>query len=419
MIEPYTLLVYILSYLGLFLLSFYVLSFVQRKSDSIPEFSENLSVSILIPAYNEEKSIIPTLQSALALNYPRNKLEIIVIDDGSTDTTLKRARAFAASHSNVRVLHQSNGGKARALNTALKYAKGDIVLSMDADSFAHPDALRRMVARFYNARIMAVTSSITIDNPHTFWQRLQHIEYQLTVFFRRALSFTNSIYITSGAFSAYRRSFFVKHGGYAEGTITEDLEIALRIQSLDYEIEYAPGAIVKTIAPAHFKELLYQRRRWYTGLVRNLWNYRNVLFGTQRGILGMLILPSVIVSVLFSLALTFYTLAKTFDSISSELLSFRAINFEFNTVYELNRYLVEHFLFTFFSNPLYLFMLFFLGASFMYLLYARKHLGAGKNLIFNYVLFVILYGIIFSFWWCVSLVYLAFNRRIAWRPRHG
>lgn len=411
----YAFLVYTLSYIGLFLLSFYLLSFSQSRKSSIPEKAQNLSVSVLIPAYNEGASIVRTLTSAYALDYPRDKLEIIVVDDGSRDQTLALAQAFARTHSGVRVFHQVNGGKANALNTALRYAKGDVVVSMDADSFAAPDALQRMVARFYSSSVMAVTSSISILHPRTVWQRIQAIEYYLTVFVRRALSFTNSIYITSGAFSAYRRSFFIDHRGYAEGTITEDLEIALRIQSNGYRIEYAPQAHVTTVGPSSFKELLYQRRRWYTGLVRNLWAYRSKLFGVRKGILGTLVLPCVVISTALSIALTAYAITKAFSVVSNELHLLSSVNFEFMNAYELNLYVIETILLTLLSSPLLVFILFFVIVSFFYLLYARRTLSLRHGFLFNYLIFIAFYGILFSFWWIVSLLYLGFNKKVPWR----
>lgn len=413
MIETYPLLVYVLAYIGLFFLSFYVLSFVHQKRAPLPLEATDLSVSIIIPAYNEQESIEKTIRSALDLDYPSDKLEIIVVDDGSKDKTYAFAQKLASSR--VHVFHKSNGGKASALNYGIARARGEIVVTMDADTFAKPAALRRMIARFHSPEIMAVTSSIAIYRPQSFWQRIQHIEYYLTVFLRRAFSLVNAIYITAGAFSAYRKSFFDKHGGYDVGNITEDLEIALRIQAHDYTIEYAPDAVLYTIGPRTFKELLYQRRRWYTGLMRNLWTYRSRLFGRKRGVLGTLILPSVVVSIVLSLVLTIYTAVRLVDSVRSELVLLSSVNFDFANAYELNSYLFQELFFSIFSNPLYVFTLFFIGLTLFYLRYARSKLAFKESLFFHIIVFLLFYGFLFSFWWIVSVIYVSFNKQVAWR----
>lgn len=417
MIETYHVFVYLLAYLGLFFISFYALSFFQKKSLSIPFEATNFSVSIIIPAYNEQEHIEKTIRSALALDYPPDKLEVIVVDDGSKDRTYSRAIRLQSAR--VRVFRKSNGGKASALNYGIARARGEIIISMDADTFAESFALKQMIARFYRPDIMAVTSSIAIHRPDSFWQRIQHIEYYLTVFLRRAFSLINSIYITSGAFSAYRKSFFEKHGGYDVGNITEDLEIALRIQSYDYAIEYAPGAVLYTLGPRTFKDLLYQRRRWYSGLMRNLWTYKSKLFGRKRGALGALILPSVVISIALSILLTVYTAVRLVSNVRTELTLLKSVNFDFTNAYELNSYLFQQFLFTFFSNPLYVFTVFFIGVTLFYLHYARRKLAFKESLFFHIIIFLLFYGLLFSFWWIVSLGYVLFNKRVAWRPDYA
>lgn len=417
MTELYSMLVYVLAYIGLFFLSFYALSFIRASREAPSQNTRLLSVSIIIPAYNEAESIQKTIRSALKLDYPHDKLEIIVVDDGSRDATYSLARELSSSR--VRVFRKQNGGKASALNYGISKALGEVVISMDADTFAEPPALKRMVARFYRPEVMAVTSSIAIYHPHTFWQRIQHIEYYLTVFLRRAFSLVNAIYITSGAFSAYRKSFFKNYGGYDVKNITEDLEIALRIQSHDYLIEYAPDALLYTVGPRTFSDLLYQRRRWYTGLVRNLWVYRTNLFGRKRGALGTLVLPSVVISIVLSLILTIYTVFRLVDSVRNELILLNSVNFNFVNAYELNSYLIQQFLFTFFSNPLYVFALFFVCVTLFYVHYARKKLAFKESLFFHMIFFLLIYGLLFTFWWIVSLIYILFNRRVAWRQNHG
>lgn len=415
MIEVYNLLVYVLVYIGLFLLSFYVLSFFKSRDSLIPLEADDKKVTIIIPAHNEEDCIGATIQSALAFDYPRDKLEIIVIDDGSTDKTYQKAREFVSP--NVRVFTKPNGGKGSALNVGIGKARGEIIVSMDADTYADSASLKRLVARFYSPQVMAVTSAMGVYKPKTIWQRIQHIEYYVSLFIRKNLAGVNAIYITPGAFSAYRKVFFEKHGGYDEHNITEDLEISLRIQSHNYIIETATNASFYTIAPATFRSLLAQRRRWYTGLIRNLWNYRR-LFGFKRGVLGTLVLPSSIITVCLSVALTSYLAVKVIRQIGTELVSLQAVDFRFLNAYELNSYLFTRMFYSFFSSPVFLFTLFFIVVTGFYLIYARKKMQFQENLKINFVIFLALYSILFSFWWTVSFFYIIFNRKVKWGGKH-
>ncbi len=236
--EFYTILVYILAYIGLFATSFYITSMIKhyRKPEPLPK--DDKTVTIIIPAYNEEASIARTIQSALELEYPKDKIEIIVVNDGSKDKTYEIAKKFEMARGiRVKVLTKPNGGKGSALNFGIKHSKSEIIVTMDADSFARPDSLRRMVGYFYSKDVMSVTPAMGVHNPKGILQRIQQIEYYLGVFLRKSFSTINAIHITPGAFSAYRREFFLKYGGYDERNITEDLEIALRIQSKNYIIE--------------------------------------------------------------------------------------------------------------------------------------------------------------------------------------
>ncbi|MEK6896150.1 MAG: glycosyltransferase [Nanoarchaeota archaeon] len=415
--ESYSLLVYALAYMGLFLLSFYLLSFFQTRKIKIIEEKSDKTVTILIPAYNEERDIARTLKSVLNIDYPKDKLEIIVIDDGSKDKTYEIARKFASDR--VKVFTKKNGGKAAALNFALKKAKGEIIVSMDADTIIEKHALKRLITRFYDDNVMAVTSAMGIYKPKTIWQRIQHIEYYLSVFMRKTFAGINAIYITSGAFSAYRKKFFDRHGGYDEHNITEDLEIALRIQSHDYVIENASTASFYTVGPATFSQLMFQRRRWYTGLVKNLWNYRRKLFGFKKGALGTIILPSVIIGVVFSVALFVYSSFRILNQITLELDALNAVNFQFIGFRELNSYIFTQFLYAFFSHPAYLFLVFFIFVTGFYLAFSRREMQFRESLKVNFIIFILLYSFLFTFWWLVSFAYIVLNRGVSWGKKDG
>ena len=410
--------IYTSIYIGLVATSFFVLSFFSnaKKSKSLYTDNELPTVSVLIPAYNEEESVAPTLDSILAVDYPKDKLEIIFIDDGSKDGTLRVAQRYIKK--GIKVFHKENdptGKKGSAMNFALKKAKGEIVVSMDADTFVDPKSLKQMVRFFKNPEVMCVSPGITIHNPRNLLQRIQYMEYLMGLFLRKAFASVNAIHITPGAFSAYRKSFFDKYGGYEEGNLTEDLEVALRIQANHYIIENSPDSPVYTIAPNKFKDLLIQRRRWYVGLMRNTWNYRKIFFNKEYGDLGMFVFPIAWISIFFSVFVTIYLFFKTLFEVQKEIGFLRSINFDLGSILNVNSYFLERWVFLFFSNPVIIFIFFFMVIIGMYLIYAARNLGKIQGWQINLPLFFMFFAILFGFWWTLSIIYAIFNKSVSWR----
>ena len=422
MAEPYMVLVYISAYIGLFATSFYIISiltYYKKKAKKVPLEADDKTVSIIIPAFNEEESIARTIRSALSLKYPRDKLEIVVIDDGSKDNTYKIAKEFESKSSpKVRVFTKPNGGKGTALNFVLKKVRNEIVVTMYADTFATPDAVMRMIAHFYNERVMCVAPSMGTYKPKGILQRIQQVEYYMGVFLRKSFASVNAVHITPGAFSAYRKKFFDKYGGFDAKNITEDLEVALRIQSHNFVIENAPRAVVYTVVPNKFRPLLIQRRRWYVGLMKNLWNYRR-LFGPRKGALGTVVLPVAVTTVLISIVLTVWLTINTLIRLRDELVSLQAINFQFNSAFELNSYFFENLFYTITSSPLFLISFFFIFLLVLYLSFSRKQLHYKESLKLSLLFFIVFYAFLFTFWWIVSIVYTLFNKEVVWRGEDG
>ncbi len=415
MVEFYEILVYILAYIGLFATSFYVVSMIKSYKKSIYPPKDDKTVTIIIPAYNEEKSIARTIESALSIDYPKNKLNIIVVDDGSKDKTYEIAKKFQSKKFPiVQVFTKPNGGKGSALNLGISKSKSEIIISMDADTFTNPDCLKKMIGYFHSKDVMAVTPSMGVYQPHGILQRIQQVEYYMGVFLRKSFSTVNAIHVTPGAFSAYRREFFVKHGDYEVGNITEDLEICLRIQSNHYLVENAPDAAIYTIAPNAFKALMYQRRRWYTGLMKNLWTYRH-LFGPKYGSLGTVVLPVAVTTIVLSVILTVYLIIKTLIETKQDLLDLIAINFQFNNWMEINSFVLEHFFYSVFSQKLFLITILFLFLLGFYMYFSRKKMLYSEGIRLSFVFFIAFYSLLFTFWWILSFIYVLFNKKVKWR----
>ncbi|MEY2664772.1 MAG: hypothetical protein RIT04_580, partial [Candidatus Parcubacteria bacterium] len=190
------------------------------------------TVSITVPCFNEGKTLSRTVRSLLNINYPADKLSILIVDDGSTDDTHAVAKTFESDR--VRVIHQKNQGKYTALNLGIMSSKAEFIGCLDADSTVHPDALRKMLAYFKTDNIMSVTPALHVYKPSNILQLMQRVEYNVGIFAKRIFGKMNAIHVTPGPFSIFRRSVFETIGLFKHAHNTEDMEIAFRIQMHGY-----------------------------------------------------------------------------------------------------------------------------------------------------------------------------------------
>ena len=404
-----SILVYVTSYFGLFTASFFILTLFENKHKlSSPEPTFFPTVTICVPAYNEEKTLAKTVESLLNMNYPKDKLKIYVVNDGSKDRTLEIAKQFEKY--GVKVIDKKNSGKADSLNTIIKMCDTEFFGALDADSFADENSIRRMIGFFADPSVMAVTPSMMVYNPKGILQKVQHIEFLFGIFLRKVFSYLGSIHVTPGPLSIFRKSFFDKHGGYVLNNLTEDIEVALRIQSLGYNIENSLDAYVYTVAFNKFKPLFNQRKRWYTGFLQNVHKYKS-LFSLKHGNLGLIVLPSSFVSivlVIISLGYVFYNLI--IKGIVKNYLNLKAINFEFWTLF--NNIKFDFFYFNITS-------LFFISIASLFisisLIYIAKRLAKReKGIALSYVYFALTYWFLYGIWWIASGFAILTNKKQKW-----
>ena len=395
----------------MFAVSFYILTFIEGRKKKIPLFKESELpfVSVIIPAWNEEKSVKETIKSILASDYPN--FEVLFIDDGSTDKTFEIAKKF--ENNQIKVFHKENGGKASALNFGIARAKGEIIFTMDADTYVCPESMKKMVRPFKDKRVMSVTPAMLVHNPKSVWQRVQQIEYVMGLFLRKVFALLNAIYIAPGAFSAYRKSFFDKYGGYDENNITEDLEVALRIQYHGYITENCPDAKIYTIAPKKFKPLLIQRRRWYYGLMKNFWVYKKML-SKKYGDLGLFVMPIAWISIFFSIFVLIHYTYKALSEGIKNFLFLQSINFDWSNFFKFNSYFFKKLFFLLFTNPLSIFILVTIVIVWIYVTYATKKTGKIQNLKLNLFLFYLFFAPLFAIWWFISFIYLLSSKKVKW-----
>jgi cellulose synthase/poly-beta-1,6-N-acetylglucosamine synthase-like glycosyltransferase len=260
--------------------------------------TETPFVTITIPAYNEQDSLAGTVHSVLALDYPKEKYELLIVDDGSTDTTAHIAQELITQHPSytIRLISQQNQGKGAALNNALRQAQGIYFVCLDADSFVARNALQKMLPHFTDAKVAAVLPALKIHNPKNKLEKLQWYEYIINMFYKELMGKLNCVHVTPGPFSVYRTATLREIGYFDEHNITEDLEIALRLQSHNYTIVQLMDPEVLTIGPSTMKELYTQRNRWFKGATLNVLKYRKMLFNKQYGDFGFMQMPTVLLS---------------------------------------------------------------------------------------------------------------------------
>jgi cellulose synthase/poly-beta-1,6-N-acetylglucosamine synthase-like glycosyltransferase len=290
-------------------------------------------IALLVPAYNEELSIVDSLRSMLALNYP--SFEVIAINDGSRDGTLQamiegfglepiqRSYDMAVSHRTIRGLYGSprypkllvvdkeNGGKSDALNAGINLSRAPIFCAIDADSILESDALLRAVRPFIDepARTVAVGGTIRIANgcrirngrvmqiglPGNLLALFQTVEYlRAFLMARLAWSRLRALTIVSGAFGLFRRQVVVAVGGYSHHTVGEDFELILKIhrhmrdRGEDYAVSFIPEPVCWTEAPESLRVLGRQRSRWQRGALESFSRHSDMLFRPKYGRIGWL-----------------------------------------------------------------------------------------------------------------------------------
>jgi cellulose synthase/poly-beta-1,6-N-acetylglucosamine synthase-like glycosyltransferase len=293
------------------------------------------TISVLAPAHNEAATIVESLRGLLALYYPN--LEVVVVNDGSTDATVavlieqfalepvhpihqrriqtRPVRAIFRSrrYPTLWVVDKEIGGKADALNAGLNMATGDLVCAIDADTLIEPDALLRMVRPFLTAEdLLAAGGTIRVVNgslvrggrvisthaPLRAVTGFQVVEYlRAFLFGRLGWNGLGGNLIISGAFGLFRREAVIAVGGYTHHTVGEDMELVLRLRRRGYEegsshrVDFIPDSVAWTEAPESLRVLGRQRERWHRGLAETLWRHRRVLLNPRYGAMGLVVYP--------------------------------------------------------------------------------------------------------------------------------
>ncbi|MBA3064387.1 glycosyltransferase family 2 protein [Candidatus Woesearchaeota archaeon] len=328
----------------LFYTIFWLITFLDSKEEKKKVIKKFPLVSVVVPAYNEEDVILETLESVIGLDYPKNKLDIIIVNDGSTDSTKDVAEKFIDKHKgyDIKLINQANQGKWVALNNALKIAKGEFFTCLDADSSVEKAALKKMLPYFTDNNVAAVLPLIKIKNPKGILQKIQCYEYIVNFFYKKIMSSLNCIHVTPGPFGVYRKDIINKIGGFRQGHNTEDMEIAFRLQKHQYKIIQLLNVNVYTYAPSSLKNFYFQRNRWNKGSILNVWDYRKMIFRKEYGDFGILQMPMVLcagfIAMTIIILVLFYNVFKPmFNSLHNlSLVDFDIFSFIANLNLNLN-----------------------------------------------------------------------------------
>ncbi len=408
--------VYIFLFLALYFEVFLLITFLEkRKNRPAPALALTSfpSVALIIPCFNEAKTIEKTITSALALLYPQEKLSIVVVDDGSIDETFAKAKRFehdGTSGPRVVVYSKRNGGKYTALNYALRREDAEIVGCLDADSWVEPGALKEVIAAFNrDPELMAATPAIKVSRSRRFLEIIQKAEYALSIFSRKMFGHMGALFVTPGPFSFYRREVFERIGLFRKAHDTEDMEMALRMQANHMKIENIPTAHVYTTVPWRLRTLIRQRTRWTRGFIENSKDYAYMYFNRHYGTLGLFVLPTGITAIFSAIYLAGYFLATFIAKGMDLFVQTEAIGVSAMIPS------TPHLEWFFLNTQTYMFIVITLVILTALVIGIGKNIGNEKPFSRDVLFFLFFYGFIAPLWLLNAVAHAALARRVSWR----
>ncbi len=302
-------------FVAIYLLVFFMFIYLNNKKTlyDVPKLTKKYSVTVLVPAWNEEATIADTINVIFEIDYPI--LEVIVINDGSKDKTAGIVRELQKKYSKLKLIDKENTGKANSLNVGIKEAKGELVAVIDADSYPDKNSFKRIIGFFEDKEVGTATGVIIPRNNKTFFEKLQSIEYHVIAFTRKLLGYVDGIYVVPGPLAIYRKTALDEIGGFDEKNMTEDIEIIWHLTAAGYKRKMCLSAYATTTVPTK-KEYGFwwrQRVRWGVGGLQCIAKYKKYFL--KKGMVGYFILPFFIVQFflgILGLGIFFYLLITRF-----------------------------------------------------------------------------------------------------------
>jgi len=405
---------YILAFIAIYAQIFLLITFFEnrkvflKKTEKI-KLKKYPAVTIIVPCWNEEQTVYKTVRSVFNLNYPKNKIKLILVDDGSTDNTWKVLSRFA-KYPNVKVLKKENGGKHTALNLGLLHTETEFLGCLDADSVADPESLIRLMAYFEKEpEFMAVTPSIVVKETKNIIERAQKAEYLMAVYVKKMLGCLGAIHVTPGPLTIFRKKVFEDLGPYRHAHNTEDMEIAYRMQENHYPIGQCHDALVYTATPPSVKKLYKQRLRWIYGFLNNTLDYRRLMFKKNYGNFALFTLPTGILSTLTAGYVFGRLVFEMFNFLADKFFHYQVTGFDFS--FKLNNF--DPF---FINTELSLFLGFLIYFLVVFsVLLGYKIVKAKGFLSLDLFYFFFIFSLVSPFWLGKAVYNTILSRKPAWR----
>lgn len=286
------------SFIALYMLALMITVYVPHRKEMFyyPKGTPE-PVSIVMPCYNESDSIGNAIENLLSLDYPKDMIEIIVVDDKSKDNSVEIIKKYVKKYNNVKLIvnKRNSGGAAEPTNIGIKAAKYDYIAVSDADSYPEKDALIKMIGFLQKDKtIGGVTGAVLAKGKGTFMQQMQYLEYVVISFARKLLDYVDSVYVTPGPFALYRKKVLFEVGLFDPKNMTQDIEIVWRMMSHGYKARMSLSAKIYSITPRTFKQWWRQRVRWNIGGAQTILKYKSWTF--SKNMLGMFVIPFFVAS---------------------------------------------------------------------------------------------------------------------------
>ncbi|MDQ3076780.1 MAG: glycosyltransferase family 2 protein [bacterium] len=406
-----TVIVYFFLFVGIyfevFILFTYLINKASIHADGKKSFERKIypSVTIVVPIWNEEKTVQKTISSLLALNYPKDQLKIVIVDDGSTDNSWNVIQQYT-DNPQIELYQKENGGKHTAVNYAIERCTTEFIGCLDADSYVDPDTLKKIICRFEDPENMAVTPAMKIHSPATIVQSVQSVEYLFGILVKKIMSILGGIHVTPGPFTIFRKSAFDKIGMFKKAHNTEDMEIAFRLQAHRMKIDNVHNAWVYTTGPNTFIKLYRQRLRWTHGFIMNVWDYRYLFMNRKYGTIGLLTLPTAVILLTAVVFSVFFLLFHIGEFLGQKFIEIKTIGllwpqFEFSLFYV--------------STKLNIFLTGFVFALMFTLVYNAQKLTNEKISLLRILYYFCIYPIISPFWVIKSVYNAILAKKTTWR----
>lgn len=411
-------LVYVLWGIITFFFMVAFLTFLKNRREFYqdPVFSDDElpSVSIIVPAFNEGGKIRETIESLIAIDYPKNLLEVIIVNDGSKDKTGAVIEEYANRGDVLYIKNIKNLGKSESLNKGIEKARGELISCIDADTVPKSDAIKKTIGYFNDPETGAVVIQVRVKNPKRWLEKLIDIEYALGLgFYLKLFSFLNCLYLTPGQFSIYRKKVLLDIGGFDKNNIVEDTEIAYRIQKSGYKIKCCLSTYASTIVPDNLRSLYYQRKRWYSGTIITIFQHKDVFLNRKLGNFGIFFMPVNYGGIILGVLLFLSTIHLIVSSLITNVHNLSLIDFDIFIM-------VENFIKYSSFDPLTISIFYFLGITPFLMNILASYIGLkslGKKVSGNIIGFIcfLFFFIPYHIFWLICFYFVVSKQKIKWR----